>query len=203
MNRFTGPLKRRARRADRTSVARLPVLSTSLLLGLLAAGASGAGEVYRWTGADGTVHYTSDLERVPAEQREAAKASVGRYTGGAVMRIESRPPAARAPAAEPMPAEAASAPPAQGPSYGGLDEATWRAEGRKLRDAVAALEAEAEACRAEDFRRSAGAGGRAEELASADACGRMRSELQTNRRWLEAFEDDAHRAGVPPGWLRD
>jgi hypothetical protein len=170
------------------------------LLVLLAASAAPAGEVYRWTDAEGKVHYTADLERVPAAQREAAKASVGREQGGAVMRIEARPPAAPAPAAEPA-AETTPAEPA--PIYGGRDEATWRAEAMRLRDAVEQLEAEAEACGTGEFRWSAGAGGRAEDADSADACGRVRSELGMNRRWLEAFEEDAHRAGVPPGWLRD
>jgi hypothetical protein len=197
MNRFTR-LKRLARRADRSPMGRFFLLLA--VLAALALGASAAGEVYRWTDADGKVHYTSDLERVPEAQRDAARKSVGRAKGGAVMRVETRPPA---PPAEPAPPpEAPSAPP-PGPSYGGRDEATWRAEGSRLRAAVAALEAEAEACSAGEFRWSAGGGGRSEDEASADACGRVRSELDMHRRWLDAFEDDAHRAGVPPGWLRD
>jgi hypothetical protein len=168
-----------------------------LLLGL-AAGAAAAGEVYRWTDAEGKVHYTSDLERVPQAQREAAKGSVDREKGGAVMRIDSRP--SPVPAADP----AAEAPPAEpAPTYGGRDEVTWRAESKRLREAVERLESDAEACSAGEFRWAAGAGGRAEDADSADACGRVRSELAMNRRWLEALEEDAHRAGVPPGWLRD
>jgi hypothetical protein len=168
---------------------------------LLAAGAAAAGDVYRWTDAAGKVHYTSDLERVPEAQRDAARESLRREQGGAVMRVESRPPAAPAPepAAEPAP-ELPSEP---APSYGGRDEATWRAEAKQLRDAVESLEAEAEACGAGEFRWSAGAGGRDEEADSADACGRVRGELDMNGRWLDALEDDAHRAGAPPGWLRD
>jgi hypothetical protein len=171
-----------------------------LLASLLAAGAAAAGDVYRWTDPQGNVHYTSDLERVPEAQRDAARASADREKGGAVMRIETRPP----PQAPPPAADAEPAPLIEpGPSYGGRDEATWRAEAKRLRDAVEALEAEAEACAAGEFRWSAGAGGRDEEADSADACGRVRSELGMNRRWLEALEDDAHRAGAPPGWLRD
>jgi hypothetical protein len=199
MNRFTR-LKRAARRADRSLVARLASLVA--VLTCLAAGPAAAGEVYRWTDAAGKVHYTADLERVPEAQREAARKSVDRAKGGAVMRVESRPPAA--PAAPPPPPEPASAPaPPPGPTHGGRDEATWRAEATQLRAEVEALEAEAEACSAGEFRWSAGAGGRSEDAASADACGRVRGELETRRRWLETFEDDAHRAGVPPGWLRD
>jgi hypothetical protein len=194
MKPFTARLKRNAWRADGAEMPRV----LALLL-VLAAGAAAAGEVYRWTDADGKVHYTSDLERVPQAQRDAAKASVAREKKGAVMRIESRPPPAPA-ADEPAPEAAPEEP---GPVYGGRDEATWRAESKRLRDAVERLESEAEACSAGEFRWSAGAGGRAEGEASADACGRVRSELAMNRRWLDALEDDAHRAGVPPGWLRD
>jgi hypothetical protein len=185
------------RRADTGRVPRLPILLVSALV----AGAAAAGEVYRWTDPQGEVHYTSDLERVPEAQRDAAKASVGRKQGGAVMRIETRRPPEPVPAAETEPAPELPSEPA--PSYGGRDEATWRAESKRLRDAVETLEAEAEACGAGEFRWSAGGGGRDEDADAADACGRVRSELDMNRRWLEDLEEDAHRAGAPPGWLRD
>jgi len=164
--------------------------------------APAAAEVYRWTDAQGKVHYTSDLNRVPESQREAAKASAGEQQGGAVMRIESRPP--------PTPAAPAATPPAEPPRpaeemRGGRSESWWRAEAATHRESIARLEQQTEACTAAGFRWSAGAGGRAyrEETAEADACGRIQSELQMNRKWLDAFEESAHRAAVPPGWLRD
>jgi hypothetical protein len=177
-------------------------IAALVCLGLLAL--PSAAEVYRWTDPQGNVHYTSDLNRVPESQREAAKASAGEQQGGAVMRIESRPPAkSPAPAA---PEQAPAATPKQDEEvYGGRNESWWRAEAAKHREAIARLEQQTEECTAAEFRWSAGAGGRAhrEESAEADACGRVQSELQMNQRWLETFEESAHRAGVPPGWLRD
>ena len=168
-------------------------------------GAAAAADVYRWADPQGNVHYTSDLDRVPASLREAAKASAGEPKGGAVMRIESRPPAKpAAPAATPGNAAAAPSAPAE-EAYGGRTESWWRAEAARHREAIARLEEQTEQCTAGEFRWSAGAGGRAyrEESAEADACGRIQNELQMNKRWLETFEEKAHRAGVPPGWLRD
>lgn len=182
-----------------------PVRLAALACAWLAALPAGA-EVYRWTDARGNVHYSSDLERVPQEQREAAKAAAGATGRGAVMRIEPKP--RPAPAAAPAPA------PATGPmgapatpveeTYDGRNEASWRAEAMQHREAIAQLEQQAEACTAGEFRWSAGARGRTDADTTADdACGRLQSELAMRRRWQESFEDSAHRAGVPPGWLRD
>jgi len=46
---------------------------TSLLLTLGLAGAAGAGPVYRWVGEDGSVAYSDELKRIPAEYRASAK----------------------------------------------------------------------------------------------------------------------------------
>jgi len=199
-------LKASARPADAPAVTPVrrrlvPLVAVWLL------GAPAAAEIYRWTDAQGKVHASSDLNGVPADQRDAAKASVGQQQGGAVMRIEARPPAKPA-ASPPTPAEAKTppaAPPVSEESYGGRNEATWRAEAETYREAIARLEEQTDRCTAAEFRWSAGAGGRAyrEESAEADACGRIQRELQLNRSWLETLEDSAHRAGVPPGWLRE
>jgi len=211
-------LKARPRPADPTVVGpfRLSLAVLAVACGLAA---SAAAEVYRWTDPEGKVHYTSDLSRVPASQQDAAKASAGEPKGGAVMRIESRPPAkptgpAAAPEEAPTGPDGTPAGPDGTPAappqpaeevYGGRNESWWRSEAAKFREAIERLEAQTEQCTAGEFRWSAGAGGRAyrEESAEADACGRIQSELQMNRRWQETLKENAHRAGVPPGWLRD
>lgn len=69
-------------------------------LGLLAAaplGGPALAEIYRWTDAEGRVHFTEDLSRVPAAQRGAAREAAAAPAPNRVQTYES-PPAARAPA---------------------------------------------------------------------------------------------------------
>ena len=46
----------------------------------VAAGPAGA-EIYRWTDADGRVHFTQDLSQVPARHRKDAEARAGQSSG--------------------------------------------------------------------------------------------------------------------------
>lgn len=89
--------------------------------------------------------------------------------------------------------------------FGGQTEDQWRASAEKYRNAIAQLEERADACEDDSFRWSPGAGSRAyrEEQSEADACRRVGDDLDMNRRWLEKLEENAHRAGAPPGWLRE
>ncbi|HSJ97829.1 MAG TPA: TIGR02281 family clan AA aspartic protease [Myxococcota bacterium] len=68
-------------------------------LALLAAAASAAGtaagEIYRWTDAEGRVHFTEDLSRVPADQRGSARQGAAAPAPSRVQTYET-PPAARA-----------------------------------------------------------------------------------------------------------
>jgi clan AA aspartic protease (TIGR02281 family) len=57
-------------------------------------------EIYRWTDAEGRVHFTEDLSRVPPEQRGAAREGAAAPPSGRVQTFES-PPAVRAPAVRP------------------------------------------------------------------------------------------------------
>lgn len=182
-----------------------------LLLGLslaLIAPASSA-EFYKWTDANGIIHFTANLDEVPPSQRPGAAA--GKSGTGSFQRIESglrNPPASpsrgtpSATTATPS-AAAEAAPPEVRP--GGRTEAEWKADFRQYREAIQRLEPVAERCQDDRFRWTEGAGKRKwqEETDEAQACGRARNELDLNRRWLERLEEKAHRAGVPPGWARD
>src|SRR5262245_385967 len=73
-----------------------------LLAWLACLPAAGAlAEIYRWTDADGRVHFTQDLSQVPAGQRATAAGAARASGEGRVQTFESAPgPAAQAPAGE-------------------------------------------------------------------------------------------------------
>jgi clan AA aspartic protease (TIGR02281 family) len=75
----------------------LRTLLCPALLAVAAVPAPAAAEIYRWTDAEGRVHFTEDLSRVPAEQRGAARAGAAAPAPSRVQTYET-PPAARAPA---------------------------------------------------------------------------------------------------------
>jgi aspartyl protease family protein len=66
----------------------------ALLLAAALAPAPAAGEIYRWTDAEGRVHFTEDLSRVPPGQRGAARAGAAAPASDRVQTFAS-PPAAR------------------------------------------------------------------------------------------------------------
>jgi clan AA aspartic protease (TIGR02281 family) len=76
------------------------ILSIGLTLGLLLSGAAGA-EFYRWVDAQGQLHFTEDLNQVPARHRAEAEASTRRAPrGNPVQRIQiPQAPAQRVPVA--------------------------------------------------------------------------------------------------------
>jgi hypothetical protein len=182
-----------------------------LLLGLslaLVAPAASA-EFYKWTDANGILHFTANLDEVPPSQRPGAAAATGGT--GSFQRIESGARSAPSARSRAVPSDTAATPDGAAkvaPSeerYGGRSEAQWRAEFRKYRDAIQSLEPVAERCKGDRFRWTEGAGKRKwqEETDEAQACSRVNNELDINRRALESLEEKAHRAGVPPGWVRD
>lgn len=72
------------------------------------AAAPAAAEIFRWTDADGRVHFTEDLSRVPPEQRGAARARAAESTPNRVQTF-SAPAAARTPAPSARPSAGALA----------------------------------------------------------------------------------------------
>lgn len=164
---------------------------------------SAAAEVYRYVDAEGRVHFTGDLERVPPDQREAAEA--GATARPPVNRSEAATPDAGAPETE----RPFSLDPAAREEPGGRDEASWRAEHERLRSRVEMLESQLEMLEAQGADHPPGP--RRENVSRRnfdryqgryEAWQRTRSQLDGARSALERFEERARRAGVPPGWLR-
>ncbi len=170
-------------------------------------------EIYKWTDANGVVHFTSNASEVPADQREGAR-KAGSAGKGSFQQMETVPrpregAASSKPATQPShfggsAARRDSADTPKEPRFGGRTEAQWRAQAAKYRNAIARLEANVEKCSGDQFRWSRGAGRRAykEEQREAQACQTQKNELDMNRRWLSKLEENARRAGAPPGWLR-
>lgn len=82
-------------------------LAASIALGVLCVPAAAGAEIYRWTDAQGRVHFTQDLSQVPSEHRSGAAGAARSSGEGRVQTFSS--PAPPAPAA-PGPAGAASSP---------------------------------------------------------------------------------------------
>jgi len=79
-------------------------LGLVIVLGWTLWGGSAGAEIYQWTDAEGRLHFTQDLNRVPAGQRDAARAAASSRPD-AVQRYsapEPSAPAARARSDEPI-----------------------------------------------------------------------------------------------------
>jgi hypothetical protein len=175
-------------------------------LALCAGGSARAQEMYRWLDADGRVHYGSEP---PADARSVAPWS----PDSGRLRIESQP----GQESEPAPPAAATHPPAPlrppparatPESIGGRTELEWRREARRLEDSVRDLEQKLEEFDDSTHAyggfgthrdRDTGLSGR---VAVPDERKRLEAELHRSEKELEKLEEDARRAGVPPGWLR-
>jgi hypothetical protein len=179
----------------------LAVLAIALAQ-LASAGTFAEGEIWVWTTADGTVHYTDDRERVPEAFRESARVA---HREDDKTEKPASVPASGVPAVPPT----AQTGPDAGEPPAVIDpeaaaEAGWRAEAGALHERIAALEPQVAACAGDHINRSPGDGSRErrEEREEAERCARAKQELATARADLDALEERAHRADVPPGWLR-
>jgi hypothetical protein len=169
---------------------------------LASAGAFAEGEIWVWTTADGTVHYTDERERVPETFRESAR--VAHWEGGGTYQraAGSAPSAPVASSDTPLRGAEAEPPALIDPEEAA--EAGWRAEARALHERIAALSPQVEACAGDHINSSPGDGSRKrrEEREEAERCAGAKQDLAAARADLAALEERAHRADVPPGWLR-
>lgn len=175
---------------------------------LLLGGAAAQAEIYRYTDAQGRERFTTDLQQVPASQREATKAAAaGRpvlirgETPAPVPRTRPRPPASQ---------RWTSAPGAQAEERrAGHPESWWREQHGELESEIAALEAEVDRLEEMDAdslppsaRRRASRRRYANYRKRHYAWKAAVRNLQKARDRLERFEERARRSDVPPGWLR-
>jgi len=175
---------------------------------LLLGGAAAYAEIYRYTDAQGQERFTTDLQQVPASQREAAKAAAaGRpelirgETPVPVPRTRPQPPASR---------PWTSAPGAQAEEQrAGHPESWWREQYGELESEISVLEAEV--ARLEEMgadslppsaRRRASRRRYSNYRKRHYAWNAAVRNLEKTRDRLERFEERARRSEVPPGWLR-
>lgn len=69
-------------------------IAVAVAVGLFCGG-SAESEIYRWTDANGKVHFTQDLRQVPAGQRRAAESGAQSAGGPSPVQIYQAPPARR------------------------------------------------------------------------------------------------------------
>ncbi|HEU4430767.1 MAG TPA: DUF4124 domain-containing protein [Myxococcota bacterium] len=150
-----------------------------------------ADEIYEWVDERGVVHYTDDRELVPEPFRASVRVTEASGDGSYQRVIERRGSSAPAAPAEDV--------------IDGITESQWRAEAERLDARVAELAPEAKRCENDHVNRSPGDGSRKRkaELAEAAACAKTQSDLTSARAERDAFRENAHRAGVPPGWVRE
>lgn len=166
----------------------------------------------------------AEVARQEAERRKAAKGTQKVITTKDLPESARRPPAPAAPAgtqAAPGAAggDQAAAPDAKpagdaaaAPKTSTQDEATWRGRIQQVREGVRRNEAFAEALQSRinaltgDFasrdnpvQRAKIGEDRQKALAELD---RVRKDIQQGKQQIADIEEEARKAGVPPGWLR-
>jgi gas vesicle protein len=148
------------------------------------------------------------------EARRRAAAKPGKvYTNGDLPPAEAVAPATPAqPAPPPAPQAAAQPKPEEKAEEPKKDEAHWRGRANQLRDSLERAKTFQEALQtrinslSNDFasrddpaQRGVVAADRQKALAELE---RVKKEIADLQKQLSDLEDEARRAGVPPGWLR-
>lgn len=147
-------------------------------------------EVYQWVDRQGVVHFTDDLDNVPARYRKKVKT------------IESAAPGER-----PIPPAAAPAPAAKKAElYGGRDQNWWsttfrmaRGELRTAREQLAGKQESLTALRRKRviYQRTRD---RIAYNELKEEIGRDEEKIKQLQEKLANLESEADRAGVPPEW---
>jgi hypothetical protein len=187
-------------------------------------------EIYRYVDGQGEMHVVSDLSMIPEQYRDQAIERAAGRSGGSVNIVEgmdAEDPAAPAPASTtPWTAGSAATTSTDSAQIGGHDQFWWRSQAQERQSKIADLTSQLEAAQAEeeDFSdqiysrpgngRGGAAGpghhrgrGRAAALSAVDdtdepTVEELEQRVESAERNLSQFEDQARRAGVPPGWLR-
>ena len=154
----------------------------------------------------------AELARKEAERRKAVKDTKK------VITSKDLPESARKPAAPPTTAQGGSASPAGGEqkpaptSDPGAEEASWRNRITQARQALARNEAFLAALQSQinglslEFGAAADAFARAKVAEDRDKAlaemQRVKADVELSKKQIADIEEEARKAGVPPGWLR-
>jgi len=163
-------------------------------------GQDGSGGLYTWTDKDGVVHVTDNLGNVPAEYRsKAQKIDQGTSTGNVEVQSQSPvPPAA----------------PVQGGGNDAALKAQWQSRmvDAKRRLQYAQNKYEQMYRRKSDLQAQWGSAGAAlppqsvlDEMNQLDVdMANAKAEIDKAKDQINnVIPDEARRAGIPPGWLRE
>ena len=161
-------------------------------------------EIYSWTDAAGTVHFTEDLGSVPKNYRAKAL----RQASGEDVTVPAAVPEASSPDGAPTAerthsevSQDAAAPAAPGATsatrFGGRSAAEWQAEFRSLRHKLAQIEQQQE-----QLRKEGGDGTKAlsrQQIEEINARNKqLYDEYETTRLRFNQLVEQANQAGLPP-----
>ena len=171
-------------------------------------------EIFKWIDSRGNIHYTQNLDEVPVAQRAAARSGakarpkiIGMDPGRVMKTRDAQN------VEEVAPAKIRYSPRVAGSdsdTVNGWDEDRWRLMHGALQQKIAQLEQQIQVLEEQGAdnkpparRRQNVTRRRFERYHERHQRYRKATrDVVTARRDLEAFRDKAHRAGVPPGWLR-
>ncbi|NTW59166.1 MAG: DUF4124 domain-containing protein [Nitrospirae bacterium] len=183
-----------------TKMAGLLLVASLLFLGAVARAQEGNGGLFTWTDKDGVVHMTDSLDKVPNEYRSGTQRTGNGASGGKAV------PEAQSPTA-----------PATSDQGGGNDAALKAQWQSRMLDAKRRLQFAENNYQQLEKRKSElqaqwGSSGSAlppqevlDQMKQLDAdMSHAKAEIDNARDQINnIIPDEARRAGIPPGWLRE